>query len=506
MAATTGEMQGTIESRLTEALSPVHLEVINESHMHSGPAKESHFKVVVVSEEFEGKPLLARHRMVNALFAEEMKGTMHALSIQGKTPAQWEAEGHKVAPSPPCMGGSKADPSIEVPATALGATRQGATTMMTAQSRPPLRRRLPRPVGFGLLAVGMLAVCLCLPGGAAAVATGSAPAAKAGATPAKSVDLLAEVDKAFWRVADDLGGVVNRGGVGPMAQCIVMFHTAWMTTSVCPIACAGVLEQPLGRAMIATASSHAFFAALKFSMAAFALSSFPPIYVKATRRPGRSPGSSKPESNPAPKPATSRNKPPVRRPPLKLPSPLLPKRRVPATATAAGGDKAPRPVTRIQVRRSAKSVPKLWLMAVTAVGGPGVGAVGSAVAWKAGAVAIPAALSSLSRGSVLAVLAAGFLCYGGAGTTLVARWAVCQGVLGAPFAAALTPSALLAVYLCNYYWRAGKAKSRGNNGPGPAAGTDMVGAADKQKPKKADGSDGEEGGRETGTDDEREKD
>lgn len=44
-AAATGEMQETIEGRLTEALSPVHLQVINESHMHAGPAKESHFKV-----------------------------------------------------------------------------------------------------------------------------------------------------------------------------------------------------------------------------------------------------------------------------------------------------------------------------------------------------------------------------------------------------------------------------------------------------------------------------
>lgn len=44
-AATSGVMQETIEARLTEALSPVHLEVINESHKHSGPAKESHFKV-----------------------------------------------------------------------------------------------------------------------------------------------------------------------------------------------------------------------------------------------------------------------------------------------------------------------------------------------------------------------------------------------------------------------------------------------------------------------------
>lgn len=45
MAMQAGTMQETIEGRLTQALSPVHLEVINESHMHSGPAKESHFKV-----------------------------------------------------------------------------------------------------------------------------------------------------------------------------------------------------------------------------------------------------------------------------------------------------------------------------------------------------------------------------------------------------------------------------------------------------------------------------
>lgn len=39
-------MQDTIERKLIEALSPVYLEVINESHMHSGPATESHFKVM----------------------------------------------------------------------------------------------------------------------------------------------------------------------------------------------------------------------------------------------------------------------------------------------------------------------------------------------------------------------------------------------------------------------------------------------------------------------------
>lgn len=45
MSSTSTPMQDIIESRLKETLTPTHLEVINESHMHSGPATESHFKV-----------------------------------------------------------------------------------------------------------------------------------------------------------------------------------------------------------------------------------------------------------------------------------------------------------------------------------------------------------------------------------------------------------------------------------------------------------------------------
>eukprot|EP00953_Heterococcus_sp_UTEX-ZZ885_P015640 8805-Heterococcus_DN1.PRE.3 len=63
--------------------------------------------VVCVSDAFEGKSLIARHRMVNDLLKEELEGTLHALSIQPKTPSQWESEGHKIIPSPACMGGSK---------------------------------------------------------------------------------------------------------------------------------------------------------------------------------------------------------------------------------------------------------------------------------------------------------------------------------------------------------------------------------------------------------------
>jgi acid stress-induced BolA-like protein IbaG/YrbA len=52
-----------------------------------------HYSVVVIAEGFEGKALLARHRMVLDLFQAEIKtGEVHALSIQPFTPAQWESQ------------------------------------------------------------------------------------------------------------------------------------------------------------------------------------------------------------------------------------------------------------------------------------------------------------------------------------------------------------------------------------------------------------------------------
>ena len=60
-----------------------------------------------MSKAFEGKKLLDRHRMVNDALAKELEDSIHALSIQAKTPAQW-AKSSKVADTPPCLGGSKA--------------------------------------------------------------------------------------------------------------------------------------------------------------------------------------------------------------------------------------------------------------------------------------------------------------------------------------------------------------------------------------------------------------
>ncbi len=100
----------TIERKISETLAPAHLEVINESHMHSvPPGSESHFKLVIVADRFDGLPLVRRHQLVNATLAEEMRGPVHALSMETLTPADWAARGGRTMASPACHGGSKHD-------------------------------------------------------------------------------------------------------------------------------------------------------------------------------------------------------------------------------------------------------------------------------------------------------------------------------------------------------------------------------------------------------------
>ena len=75
-----------MRKKLEDALKPSRLDVIDESHRHAGhaghnPAGESHFRVEIVSEAFEGKSRVDRHRMVNALLAEELAGSVHALAL-----------------------------------------------------------------------------------------------------------------------------------------------------------------------------------------------------------------------------------------------------------------------------------------------------------------------------------------------------------------------------------------------------------------------------------------
>ena len=99
-----------INDTIVEALSPVRLDVIDESHRHNVPeGAESHFKLVIVSEAFEGQGLVARHRAVNRLLAAQLEGPVHALGLHTHTPAEWIARGESVPKSPPCRGGAKGE-------------------------------------------------------------------------------------------------------------------------------------------------------------------------------------------------------------------------------------------------------------------------------------------------------------------------------------------------------------------------------------------------------------
>ncbi|MBC7018174.1 BolA family protein, partial [Salmonella enterica] len=63
----------TVETKLRAQLTPAHLEVVNESHMHSVPkGSETHFKVVVVSDKFEGMTPVKRHQLVYGALGEMM--------------------------------------------------------------------------------------------------------------------------------------------------------------------------------------------------------------------------------------------------------------------------------------------------------------------------------------------------------------------------------------------------------------------------------------------------
>ena len=101
-------LQRTIEDKLHAALSPTRLDVVNESHMHNvAPGSESHFRLFVVSSEFEGKSLVQRHQAVYKALAEEMAHHIHALGMQTLTPVEWDADQVDRVESPECLGGSK---------------------------------------------------------------------------------------------------------------------------------------------------------------------------------------------------------------------------------------------------------------------------------------------------------------------------------------------------------------------------------------------------------------
>jgi len=112
-----GPVENEIKQILTREYNPIHMEIINESHMHNVPKfSESHFKVLVVSDLFTPLSLIEQHKHVNNTLKDYIgTGKIHALSIVSRTPVQWERIQKKkeleqqqqsnVEPSPSCKGG-----------------------------------------------------------------------------------------------------------------------------------------------------------------------------------------------------------------------------------------------------------------------------------------------------------------------------------------------------------------------------------------------------------------
>ena len=90
----TGPVAAEITKRLTEALGPTHLQVIDDSEKHRGHggynpnAGESHFTVHIESPAFTGLSRVERQRAVNSALADLLKERVHALAIKARAPGE----------------------------------------------------------------------------------------------------------------------------------------------------------------------------------------------------------------------------------------------------------------------------------------------------------------------------------------------------------------------------------------------------------------------------------
>jgi BolA family transcriptional regulator, general stress-responsive regulator len=82
-------MKESITAKLTAALAPAALEVMDESDQHAGhggwrEGETTHVRVRITSAAFAGKSRVEVHRMVNALLAGEFAAGLHALAIEAR--------------------------------------------------------------------------------------------------------------------------------------------------------------------------------------------------------------------------------------------------------------------------------------------------------------------------------------------------------------------------------------------------------------------------------------
>jgi BolA family transcriptional regulator, general stress-responsive regulator len=101
-------LQQAIENKIASQLKPSHFEILNESHMHSsGLGAESHFKVLVVSDQFFGMNRVQRQQKVYGLLSQELQSGVHALSLRLLTQSEWKQGGAQGFQSPACQSHKK---------------------------------------------------------------------------------------------------------------------------------------------------------------------------------------------------------------------------------------------------------------------------------------------------------------------------------------------------------------------------------------------------------------
>ena len=90
---TSGRVQAAIRQKLSEALAPSRLDIVDDSARHAGhagarPEGESHFIVEIASERFAGLSRVARQRLVYSVLEDELRTDVHALALKTVTPEE----------------------------------------------------------------------------------------------------------------------------------------------------------------------------------------------------------------------------------------------------------------------------------------------------------------------------------------------------------------------------------------------------------------------------------
>lgn len=98
-----------IKNSLEGDLRPVYLEIVDESDKHAGrQGMESHFKLWIVSDEFENLSRVQRHQRVQKVLSNEFQKGLHAITLKAQTPKEWElSKAQSLSFQSPECGGKK---------------------------------------------------------------------------------------------------------------------------------------------------------------------------------------------------------------------------------------------------------------------------------------------------------------------------------------------------------------------------------------------------------------